>query len=326
MEFKPATREAVQPLIALYGESNSGKTYSALLLARGLAGPDGKIALIDTETGRGALYADQIPGGYLRGDLNPQFTPDAYGAALDAAEKAGAAVAVVDSFSHEWEGDGGVCDMAGDIEHRTGKTGLHCWKEPKTAHQRLILRLMRSRIPVICCLRAKFKTKNQKQVDEKTGRVKQVPVKDDFMTPIQSDGFVFEATIILEMQSGQPGHYILKKWSVPQIAACFPGAGPDKISESKVSIAHGAALRAWSAGSPAPASGPTAQPPAGDSLRTAKKVLWDSHKIHFNSDAKAFEKFLVAQGMMPEGKTLSTVELEDVFAIDTALKNHFSQA
>lgn len=317
MTFTPATREAVQPLIALYGESNSGKTYSALLLARGLAGPEGKIALIDTETGRGALYADQISGGYLRGDMQPPFSPDAYGAALDAAEKMGAAVAVVDSFSHEWEGDGGVCDMAAEIEHRSGKTGLHCWKEPKSAHQRLILRLMRSKIPVVCCLRAKFKTKNQK--DPRTG--KNVPVKDDFMTPIQSDGFVFEATVVLEMQSGKPGHFVLKKWSVPALAACFPGSGPDQVSEARIAITHGAALRAWSTGNPTAVPPP---PTEDDVLKRAKKALWDAYRGAFNNDAKAFEGLLMEHGMIPAGKTLKTLELDDVFAVETALKNHFS--
>jgi hypothetical protein len=34
--FRPAKRSEAKPLIGLYAESGAGKTYSALLLARGL--------------------------------------------------------------------------------------------------------------------------------------------------------------------------------------------------------------------------------------------------------------------------------------------------
>ena len=44
--FRPATRSEAKPLIGLYAESGAGKTYSALLLARGFVGPSGKIAMI----------------------------------------------------------------------------------------------------------------------------------------------------------------------------------------------------------------------------------------------------------------------------------------
>ncbi len=48
MAFKPASRDEVSVKLALMGVSGSGKTYSALRLARGLVGPSGRIALIDT--------------------------------------------------------------------------------------------------------------------------------------------------------------------------------------------------------------------------------------------------------------------------------------
>lgn len=325
MEFTPATREAVQPLIAISGESNSGKTFSALLLARGLVGPTGKVALIDTESGRGALYANSIPGGYLRGDLIPPFSPDAYHGALDAAEASGAGAIVVDSFSHEWEGSGGVVEMAGDNEDRTRRPGLHCWKEPKMAHQRLILRLMRSKVPVICCLRAKYKTRNV--AEQKDGRTIQVPKKDDFLTPIQSDGFAFEATIILEMDRKSPGNFKLVKWSVPEIAACFPGAGPTNLSTEKVSVAHGEALARWcksNGDGSASASAPTPKKPADPekkALAAAKKALWESEAANHDGDINRFKAWLAENNLLPDGKTLETLTIEDVYALQSAIEN-----
>jgi len=72
-DFKPAIRENVSLLIALAGASGSGKTYSALRLAKGLA-PTGKIAFIDTEARRGLHYADQFD--FMHADMRPPFRPE----------------------------------------------------------------------------------------------------------------------------------------------------------------------------------------------------------------------------------------------------------
>ena len=44
-----ATRTGVNPLIEIYSESGCGKTMSALLLARGMAGPAGKVTMAAIE-------------------------------------------------------------------------------------------------------------------------------------------------------------------------------------------------------------------------------------------------------------------------------------
>ena len=70
-EIKKATRVGINPLIEIYSESGCGKTFSALLLARGMAGPSGKIVVADSESGRASLYADVHPetGGFDTFDL-----------------------------------------------------------------------------------------------------------------------------------------------------------------------------------------------------------------------------------------------------------------
>lgn len=62
-EIARAKRVSLPVPIAIIGPSGSGKTKSALLVARGLAGPDGKIGLIDSENGR-ALEYDTVAGGW----------------------------------------------------------------------------------------------------------------------------------------------------------------------------------------------------------------------------------------------------------------------
>ena len=63
MAFKKVQRKAVKMRVALAGPSGAGKTLSALYLAYGVTGDWEKIALIDTEHGRGQFYGN-------RSDLN----------------------------------------------------------------------------------------------------------------------------------------------------------------------------------------------------------------------------------------------------------------
>jgi hypothetical protein len=255
-QIKPATRTGVKPLIVLYSESGCGKTYSALLLARGISGPGGKIVMGDSESGRGSLYAD-IPeiGGYQTFDLAAPFSPARYVEAVDAIEQAGAAIGILDSGSHEWEGIGGVLDMAGEIEEKSGKTGLHCWKAPKFEHAKFVQRLLRTKIPFIVCLRAKYKSRQKKD-----DRGKTVIIKDETTSPIQAEDFIFEATCHAEIL---PNHsIILTKCSHPSLRNCFPADRSEPIG-----IKHGEALAKWCA---SPGGTPAAMPLAKPSNKISR--------------------------------------------------------
>ena len=54
MEFRKAERRKAKLRLGITGTAGSGKTYGALLVAKGLGG---KVVLIDTENGSGDLYA-----------------------------------------------------------------------------------------------------------------------------------------------------------------------------------------------------------------------------------------------------------------------------
>jgi hypothetical protein len=259
--IKPATRVGIKPLLCAYSESGCGKTMSALLLARGLVGPTGKIVVADSESGRASLYADVIPGGFETFDLAAPFSPARYCAALDAIWKSGAAVGVIDSGSHEWEGAGGVLDMAGENESRSGKLGLHNWRMPKLEHAKFIQALLRSPIPLIVCLRAKYKTRQGKDEKGKT-----CIIKDDVTSPIQAEDFIFEATCHFEIF--QNHSIILTKCSHPELRKCFPA---DKTTP--ITMEHGKALAVWCMAM-AP-HGPSSKAVEGDpALKSAKSRLW----------------------------------------------------
>ncbi len=145
-DFRPAVRENASVLVGFAGASGSGKTLSALRFATGLAGPNGRIAFIDTERGRALHYApppgvtaDPSKGTFAFDhlELNPPFTPAAYLGAIKAADESGLyKVIVVDSFSHEWEGEGGVLDMQEAEFIRMGSREAACTSSSASAPRR----------------------------------------------------------------------------------------------------------------------------------------------------------------------------------------------
>src|SRR5204862_126708 len=84
LNIGPAERAGAHLLIQLYGPPRSGKTYTALRIARGMVGPEGRIGVLDTESGRARLYSDKVPGGFVVGELTPPYTPRRYLAAIAA--------------------------------------------------------------------------------------------------------------------------------------------------------------------------------------------------------------------------------------------------
>jgi hypothetical protein len=230
-ESKPASRQSVKPLIVLYSESGCGKTYGSLLLARGFVGANGRIEFVDTERGRGQLYADVIPGGYNVTDFDEPFHPSRFVEVIKHVEKSGAQIGVLDSGSAEWEGSpGGVLDLAAENEQKSGKPGLHVWRQPKIEHAKFVQALLRSTIPWVVCLRAKHKSRQAKQ----DGR--SVIVKDDHTSPLQSEDFIFEATVHGEIMTDHT--FRLTKCSHPDLRRCMP-------NNELITIEHGKLLAQW---------------------------------------------------------------------------------
>ena len=189
--LRPAITTEAKPLIGLYSESGRGKTKSALLIAKGFAGDMSKVAMVETEAGRGEVYAkDPVVGGYLVRPIRDNFAPIEYGKALTEVEKANMKVVIIDSASHEWEGANGVLGWAAKNQEE-GKRGVLVWQQPKMSHQRdFILRLLQTPIPlVIVCMRAKYPM----QEVEKNG--KKEWQRSEQLEPKQSDDILFEMMV-----------------------------------------------------------------------------------------------------------------------------------
>lgn len=164
--FRPAKREHTPLIIGLAGPTKSGKTYSALRLATGLAA--GKpIAMINAEGKKGHQYADEFD--YLATDITRPYRPDRYTEALRAvlALEPKPAVVIIDSLSHMHDGPGGLLEyhdleldrLAGNDQAKRGRMTWAAWIKPKAAENEFIYTMLEADCHIIACFRAKEKIK-----------------------------------------------------------------------------------------------------------------------------------------------------------------------
>ncbi len=232
LEFRKAFRKSVPMLLGISGVSGSGKTYSALLLASGIAGK-GRVGMLDAENGRGEMYADSpgivkaYPNGFDYMRLDPPFSPGRYLEGIEVAEKAGLAVLIVDSASHEWEGIGGCCEIAEAAKK------MPDWKKAKRLHKRFLNHCLSSNMHIIFCLRAREKIKMIKVMRD--GKEKTEPV-DIGIRPITEKNFVFEMLVSLRIEE-ETHHVIPLKVPEPLV-----GLFPKGVLLTKE---HGEHIREW---------------------------------------------------------------------------------
>ena len=125
-----ATKKAAKLRLALVGPAGSGKTYSALAIATGLGS---KIALIDTEHGSAALYADKFAFDTCNLET---FSPDSYVEAIKGAEAEGYDVIIIDSLSHAWIGKDGALEQVDQATRRSGsKNSYFAWRDVTPKHR-----------------------------------------------------------------------------------------------------------------------------------------------------------------------------------------------
>ena len=259
-QFRPAARENVALLIGLAGGTGSGKTFSAMRLAAGLAG-DKPFAVIDTEAGRAKHYADRFR--FDHGDLKPPFRPDAYAEAIKAADAAGYPVIVVDSASHEHAGEGGLLEwheeeldrMAGQDYRKRESCKMAAWIKPKTAHKAFVSRLLQVRAHLILCFRAEEKVEMRRNENGKMEIVPKVTRTGlNGWHPISEKNLPYELTCSFLLTADRPGVPLPIKLQ-EQHRALFPDGKP-------IDEACGRALAGWSAGgqaAPTPADKPATE-------------------------------------------------------------------
>lgn len=224
------THEVAKPgnlplAISIAGYAKSGKTKSALRIAKGIQqAKGGDIWGIDSEN-RMHEYGDQFV--FQRVALRPAFSPQRYQGAIQYAYDNGARIILVDSMSDEHDGEGGLLDMHEDFlrdkvnggtptEGDRGRFGQQGWARVKPYRKRLENYIRRLRdfedVVFILCYRATMKyvpkTKDDK-LRMSTGEVKQDPTDTQWEVSSTSD-IPFICSVSLLLVPGENGSPLIK--------------------------------------------------------------------------------------------------------------------
>lgn len=186
MKLRQSERKQAKIKMALQGPAGSGKSYSAILLAKGLTNDNlQKVAIIDTESGSSNLYANL--GSYNVLVLEPPYTPEKYIKAIDICLEAGMQVITIDSLSHVWE------ELL-DYHSKLPGNSFTNWSKITPRLNALVNKILQSNAHFIATLRTKqdyvLNQKDGKYVPEKVG-----------LKSVMRDGIDFEFTLVLDIDS-----------------------------------------------------------------------------------------------------------------------------
>lgn len=205
--FTPAHATDSFLRMALTGVSGSGKTWSALAIATGLA-DGGKIAVIDTEHGSASKYRRSFQFDVLNLE---QHDPRYYIQAIEAAHNAGYKVLIVDSLSHAWAGRGGALELADNEAAKSKSNNTYfAWRNVTPLQNQLIDAIIRTPIHIIATMRSKSEYVVETGKDGKTA-----PRKVG-MAPVQGKDIEYEFDIVGDMD--QEHNMIISKSRCPELA------------------------------------------------------------------------------------------------------------
>lgn len=186
MQLQKAKRSDVKLRLGISGASGFGKTYSALLLAYGMTEDWSKIAIVDTENGSANLY-DHL-GQYNILTLLAPYSPERYIEAIQICEKENMEVVILDSISHEWQGEGGCLQIHEKLGGR-----FQDWAKVTPRHQGFIDAILKSKCHVITTVRSKIDYSMDIGSNGKTKVVKHG------LKPITREGLDYEMTLFFEL-------------------------------------------------------------------------------------------------------------------------------
>ena len=121
-------------------------------------------------------------------NLNPPYSPERYIEAIQTCEKANMEVIIIDSITHEWQGDGGCLQIHEQLGGR-----FQDWASVKPRHQKFIDAILRSKCHIITTTRRKTDYSLDVVSGGKTKVVKHGTKE------ITSEGFEYELSVNFEL-------------------------------------------------------------------------------------------------------------------------------
>ena len=302
--------------LGISGGSGTGKTFTSLRVARGMAemitGRKGApIGYVDTENKRALHYKAAFPemahfdftaineAGELVG-----FGPERWIEVIDAAEAAEMPVLIFDSFSHAWEGVGGVLDLHAQVLDRLvqeaekraqgrynvdpGKYSQLAWAEVKPRYRRLIDRIVRAKTNIIICTRAKPVMQQGFGDKAKNARLTKTRRNDVPWDPASDGDLMFEMTAMIILDPSAPGCPVHQIKVADQFKNLLDPRRP-------MSEATGAAMAEWAKGQ----GGAQAQKEVMDTAREKARAGTATFTAWWQSDEGKLARNIV-RPIMPE--------------------------
>ncbi len=186
MQLQQTQRHNVKLRLGISSPSGFGKTYSALQLAYGMTQDWSKIAVIDTENSSASLYSHL--GNFNVLNLSPPYSPERYIEAIGICEKSNMEVIIIDSITHEWQGEGGCLQIHEQLGGR-----FQDWARLKPRHQKFIDKILQSKSHIITTTRRKTDYSLDISSNGKSKVVKHGTKE------ITSEGFEYELSVNFEL-------------------------------------------------------------------------------------------------------------------------------
>jgi RecA/RadA recombinase len=195
--FRKAKAEQAALKIGFYGPAGSGKTFTALLVAEGLANAAGRrVAFVDTERGTD-FYVKKVPGRRVHPeafDIDALYTrsltevvqavrglsPKEYG------------VVVLDSITHLWEAAQAAYTGG---RNSAGQIPFHAWARIKKPYKDLMHALLNSPLHVLI----RGRQGNEWGTDDATGET----VQTGYKMKAESET-AYEPHILIRMEARRP--------------------------------------------------------------------------------------------------------------------------
>lgn len=184
MQLQTAQRKRAKIKMAIQSPSGGGKSFSSLLIAKGLTNGDfSKVAVIDSENGSSNLYAHL--GEYNVLPISPPYTPEKYIEAISVCENAGMEVIILDSISHCW-------DELLDFHSKLAGNSFTNWNKVTPRQKAFVDKILHCNAHIIATMRTKQDYVIQ-QNDNKF-KVEKVGLKS-----VQRDGMDYEFTLVFDI-------------------------------------------------------------------------------------------------------------------------------
>lgn len=213
--IRPAVRPKMSGRALFQGPQGSGKTWTMLSVARIMSPPPARIIVIDTERESALTYADVFKFEHL--PWRPPYSPDELTQILGELGRTLGPddVTIIDSFSHFWQGQGGILDIAGGRVQGG-------WDKARPMQQALIEAILA--MPSHVFLGARMK--NTVLVSDNGKTVENVGLQ-----VIQDDTLGYELNIVVQLDMGHNLTVLKSRTPAVPVNRQYPGGMEQKLAD-----------------------------------------------------------------------------------------------